>query len=450
MVLPRSAALLPLAALLCSSGSGGPGVAHAAVSEDGICRAVCSTVDAGNEECTFTAKVDLYASELGYYQFEECNGAINPTLGMEVGKTYRFVQADRSNYYHPLGFAYFPDGAHADVDELEPGIIPPGSSSVCGDDMSCPAPMYFEDGKYLGEYSNDASVAPVSSDAENFGLDDYEPKFFHPIPQWTEYGPFSITLKFDVDDFSDDIFYFCHIHQYMTGRIKLLKDDKPLQELNKPELGYQYDAPGEFDAQCGTFGLDSFQLPHEECPEKFVCDVPEDNAPLAAFSECIDAMDCHMMAGMTTKVSAGSEVALFIHQMIPHHQNAVNMAKALLKAKKLVCSSLDEDTPDCAMESILREIVNGQNAQIQAMRGYLDEKEYPQTDDCKVEIGGEEHDSHDSHDSHDNDEKEGEGDGEGAATKKDGGSSAAPLARATAAGNLGIAALLSAAVSALL
>jgi len=38
------------------------------------------------------------------------------------------------------------------------------------------------------------------------------------------------------------------------------------------------------------------------------------------------------MAGMTNKATSKSEVALFVHQMIPHHQNAVNMAKALLKA----------------------------------------------------------------------------------------------------------------------
>jgi hypothetical protein len=29
---------------------------------------------------------------------------------------------DITNYYHPLGLAYYPDGAHDDVDELEPGV----------------------------------------------------------------------------------------------------------------------------------------------------------------------------------------------------------------------------------------------------------------------------------------------------------------------------------------
>ena len=312
------------------------------------------------------------------------------------------LQSDRSNYYHPLGFAYYPDGAHADVDELEPGIAPPGSASACADDMTCPAPMYFQAGEYLGEYSNDASVAPLSMDADNFGLDDYEPKFFHPLPEWTEYGDFSITLKFDIDDFSDDIFYFCHIHQFMTGRIKLLKDGAILQEANSPEIDYDYDTPSEYDEGCGTFGIGNFQLPNAECPSHFVCDVSDASPELAAFSSCIDSMDCAMMAGMTTGISAGSEIALFLHQMIPHHQNAVNMAKALLFTDKLECSEILEETSDCELEVILREIINVQNGQIQSMIGMLDSWEYPQTDDCEVIVQlDEDHDNHEGHDDHD-------------------------------------------------
>lgn len=38
------------------------------------------------------------------------------------GETYVFDQLDASNWYHPLGFAYYPDGAHEGVDELEEGV----------------------------------------------------------------------------------------------------------------------------------------------------------------------------------------------------------------------------------------------------------------------------------------------------------------------------------------
>jgi hypothetical protein len=109
----------------------------------------------------------------------------------------------------------------------------------------------------------------------------------------------------------------------MTGRIKLLKDGVPVQQENVPELGYDYDSPRGHDSVCGTYGLNAFQLPHDECPEKFVCDTEEADDNLKQFSRCIDSMNCAMMAGMSSSVSGGTdETALFIHQMIPHHQNA--------------------------------------------------------------------------------------------------------------------------------
>ena len=77
--------------------------------------------------------------------------------------------------------AYFPDGAHADADELEPVIAPPGSTSTCADSMTCPAPMYYIGTDYKGTYSNNADLMDVTSDEDNFGLDDYEPLFFHPL-----------------------------------------------------------------------------------------------------------------------------------------------------------------------------------------------------------------------------------------------------------------------------
>ena len=51
------------------------------------CIAACD-----GDVCTYTAQVDLHASELGYFTFKECGDITNPTIGMQVGKTYRFVQ----------------------------------------------------------------------------------------------------------------------------------------------------------------------------------------------------------------------------------------------------------------------------------------------------------------------------------------------------------------------
>ena len=190
----------------------------------------------------------------------------------------------------------------------------------------------------------------------------------------------------------------------MSGRIKLLQGGIPISVEDDPPLGYSYETVNnEFDKGCGTYGLNPFQLPHAECPARFVClaDSSKDGnrPPVSAqrssggstnrtfddYAQCIDAMDCHMMAKMTTGSSVGSETVLFIHQMIPHHQNAVNMAKATLKAQTLNCPDLSDDSiPDCVMEGVLRSIIVDQNRQIQQMRKYLESYDYPQTDDCVV------------------------------------------------------------------
>jgi len=85
--------LLSIGALSAASAS----ESTATSTNGGLCYASCAIDESGIELCKFTTKVNLYAGELGYYQFEECGDDVNPTLGMEVGKTYQFVQKDRSN-----------------------------------------------------------------------------------------------------------------------------------------------------------------------------------------------------------------------------------------------------------------------------------------------------------------------------------------------------------------
>jgi hypothetical protein len=169
----------------------------------------------------------------------------------------------------------------------------------------------------------------------------------------------------------------------MSGRIKLLHGGEPIQGEDFPEIPYEYDRPSNYDQKCGTYGLDGFQLPNAQCPDRFVCDQPNDSN-IKLYSDCNEAMNCHMFQGMTTGVNANAEVALFIHHMIPHHENAINMAKALMKLGGLQCDDFLSDTPDCLMYDILISIVNDQNAQIQQMRGILEAFKYPDTDDCKV------------------------------------------------------------------
>merc|ERR1712160_79366 len=103
------------------------------------------------------------------------------------------------------------------------------------------------------------------------------------------------------------------------------------------------------------------------------------------FAGCIESMNCAMTAGMTTGASSDNALALFVHQMIPHHQNAVNMAKALL-ANGIDCDDIGEETAECTLKVISMEIITQQNHQIQGMYGAVEELEYNTTDDCEVGV----------------------------------------------------------------
>merc|ERR1719311_1805029 len=93
------------------------------------------------------------------------------------------------------------------------------------------------------------------------------------------------------------------------------------------------------------------------------------------------ALDCHMNYNMKSILANSDPIVTFIHQMIPHHQNAVNMAKALLKTNTLDTS----DEGDQEMEHMMWAIINGQNFQIHQMQDYLAEKNYVESDICEPE-----------------------------------------------------------------
>jgi len=309
----------------------------------GICRIPCN-----GDVCNIYVRVNLFATVLGAFTFDECGDQPFPTIGLEIGKTYRFIQKELNNYYHPLGFAYFADGAHADKEELEDQYL---KYKINGDEV---------------------------------GLDNYEPKFFYSPKEWGGFGTFNVELTVP-EDHGEDLFYFCHIHEFMSGRIKLLQNGVPVSYKNVPEMPYKHEyQDSSFDKSCGTMHLGDFQLPHPECPHKFICDGSAENH----FAQCLDAMNCAMMVGMTTYVfdKNDGDVALFNHQMIPHHENAVNMAKALLHEGDVRCDDFTSDSDDCKMAGLLHEIVNNQNFQIQQMRGILEGDGFPEFNDCIVNI----------------------------------------------------------------
>ncbi len=133
-----------------------------------------------------------------------------------------------------------------------------------------------------------------------------------------------MTLPVDFD-YDGDLFYFCHIHRYFGGRIKLTRGGALVHPENLPALTTVPPPPSSYDMECGTFGLiaadgdetwphsmvGEFKTPQSECPQTFVCEEGK-----SKFATCLDAINCHMFNGMTTNERYG-EKALFIHQMIP-------------------------------------------------------------------------------------------------------------------------------------
>jgi hypothetical protein len=156
---------------------------------------------------------------------------VNPTIGMEIGETYTFAQVDRSNYtcIHPMGFTYMAQamgGDHGGSTELEPSVLAPAmdmdmdmgmgmpmqrAAGACVAGATCPAPMYFSGDEYLGVYSNIPEVKNATFGQEDFGLDAYKPLFSLSLVEWASMDPFSIKLRFDDEEHTGDIFYFCHV-----------------------------------------------------------------------------------------------------------------------------------------------------------------------------------------------------------------------------------------------
>jgi hypothetical protein len=378
--------------LLALAAAALPGAARAA-----LCYPTC--VSGGHSTtCTFTATLDVFASSTGYYKFDECGDEVNPTLAVMRGATTKFIQNDASNWMHPLGFAYEPDGAHKGVNELEPTLAgAAGVTDGCTATKTCDAPMYyFPDGsggsKYVGAAGGDTyrsycynyvshSGSCISMDAindgtgctgatemwtasatcggEDFGLDYYEPHNFVRRQDWRAYGTqpadedagtaegtlYALgNMHVDVkitQAATKEFFYFCHIHNWMSGRIKVIEaadwaSTPTAGSADVIALGYEYETLSAFDKTCGTHGIGDYaeggDLYHLCGDTNFVCPAPSaQNYKSMLFEKCLNAMDCAMHHEMKVAVHPTAPSVTFMHQMIPHHENAVRMAKSLLK-----------------------------------------------------------------------------------------------------------------------
>jgi len=321
--------------------------------------ALCEATDG-----VFAFKHDASVSEMGYYTVDGCEG-YQPTLVIDRGETYTFVQADASNWMHPLGFAYLPDGAHLDNPELEPGCSAEGCDEdcvgACCETGTCDAPQYMVGG------------IPITDDESGFGLDAYEPDFFLPIDQWVEVAD-QYTISLTVTSDVEEIFYFCHIHNYMSGRIQIRGST-----AEPVPLPYEYQLPTDFDSHCGFTGLKEYSRYGDYnsfCgDDQYFCYDTQ-----TSFVDCMEAVDCHMNAEM--RVSYIDPVTTFMHQMIPHHQNAVNMAKALYKDANVEHMKDSEDETEASLYFLVKEIINVQNYQINVMEGWLAANNMPHDNFC--------------------------------------------------------------------
>ena len=191
----------------------------------------------------------------------------------------------------------------------------------------------------------------------------------------------------------------------MSGRVKVVDAaGNKVQAADAPALadGY-YKFPSAYDEMCGGYGLEAYQESAGLCAhETFVC--TDDALPAGSYGDCIKAMDCDMDYNMRTTLSA-DPVASFMHQMIPHHRNAVNMAKLLMKEAALSEANDEEG----AVDDMLWDIVSVQAHQIQVMEAWLEAHGHATAARCDLQVQDTDHG--DEHEGDHGDEHEGDHDG---------------------------------------
>lgn len=323
-------------------------------------------------------------NSLGHYTFRECGNVVNPKLGLVAGQNYTFLQSDRTNYLHPIDIGLSNGGVN--------GMTTTTMITYWRGSTQLDRTAYgqaFQQAPHLW-------WSPLHDDDDNHDDDEHDTTYavkVH-IPETAASDALTIAT-----------YYYCIIHYGMEGPLQIVAtvpppppppsgvtvtDNNNAAVLASLEISSDFvDVRSTFDQQCGSSGLDSYRLSSDNtlCPARFICGQDTVSAELREFASCLEAANCAMFQGMTTGVKATEDTALFVHQMIPHHENAVNTAKTLLKTGNLLCPDLrDQTNPDCILEAILLEIVAGQNHQIQQMKQFLQARQYPQTDNCNVHV----------------------------------------------------------------
>jgi len=312
--------------------------------------------------------MDLLSGEMGYYTVDGMSGVM-PTLTVAIGTTYTLSQAHVTNWMHPIGLAFQPDGAH---DVLYAGTNGEGAPEVT-DGSATTGYVYM----YYVKYPGATTFTAVT-------LDDYEPLFFMPLSIWATHE-FKIEFKVTDASFAKSIVYFCHIHNKMSGLMNIVGGTgSEVANLYTPLVNPQ------FDTTCGTSGCSDYTTGGSmACTNhQFLCGTVD-----SSFLQCMNAIDCAMHMQMQTTNTAGNNVASFMQQMIPHHLNAVNMARILLKKSATygdntlgVNIAMSAPGEYDGVEEMLLAMVNTQNYQVSEMRKWLLEKGFEITSTCPTPV----------------------------------------------------------------
>ena len=299
----------------------------------------------------YCMQINLYAGEAGNYEYD--NSGPSPDITVQIGKTYVFDQTDATNWYHPFGFAYFPDGAH--------GATWGGAERAEAEGA----------GELLYKIDGAKTTCP---DVGTTGLDCYEPEFFYPRSDWllkNYTAELTITQAMADASHGGVIYYFCHIHTKMSCKIIIKNADGTAVTkaggaalANPTEMAlYAPIVKVAFDTTCGTTGAFDYSPGASlACAANYLPGNLNTN-----FEKCLQAIDCQMNRQIRVMGfdSHADPIATFMQQMIPHHVNAVNMAKLLLKTSATAVAGVEDLT------GVLWAIVNVQSHQIRQFRDYL-------------------------------------------------------------------------------
>ena len=135
--------------------------------------------------------------------------------------------------------------------------------------------------------------------------------------------------------------------------------------MQKFEPTTYYLQTDKFDAVCGTSEVSMFHTSKDKfCPgQNFLCQTRHNKE----FSSCMEAIGCKMNYEMRVEEDS-NPLVVFMHQMIPHHVNAVNMARIALKHAQ---DAVGYDDEELDVPGLLRDIINKQNEQIQEMESWI-------------------------------------------------------------------------------